>query len=237
MRLQKFMAQCGVASRRKSESIILEGNVKINGRIVTKLGTKIDPKKDTVCVNNQIIKIESKNVYIMLNKPKGYVTTLKDEKCRKIVTDLISNINERIYPVGRLDKDTTGLLLLTNDGDLTYVLTHPSKEIIKRYIARVEGVPNKSQLHQFRTGLKIDGQLTSPAKVNIIKQYKHRNEVLLDIRIHEGKNRQVRKMCQSIGHPVKRLKRISIEQLELGDLKVGDWRHLTLTEINYLKSL
>lgn len=235
MRLQKFMAKCGVASRRKSEELISQGLVKVNGKIVKELGTKIDPIKDLVRVEEKIIKLETNKIYIMLNKPIGYVTTLSDEKDRKVVTDLIDQVNERIYPVGRLDIDTTGLLLLTNDGDLTYKLTHPSSKVVKRYIAIVEGVPNRNELQRFRNGLIIDGKPTAPADIKISKRFD--DESILDIRIHEGRNRQVKKMCEAINHPVKKLKRISIGELELGGLDIGNWRYLNQDEIEYLKSL
>ena len=235
MRIQKFMAKCGVASRRKSEELIRQGLVEVNGQVITEPGLKIDPDKDLVKVNNKKIKLESKKVYIMLNKPLGYVTSLKDEKNRRVVTDLIDGVRERIYPVGRLDIDTTGLLLLTNDGYLTYRLTHPSNEVVKRYIAVVEGVPNKRELESFRQGLLIDGKKTAKAYIKILRSFE--DESILDIRIHEGRNRQVRKMCEAINHPVKKLKRVAIGELELGDLHVGNWRFLTEEEIAYLKSL
>ncbi len=235
MRLQKYMAKCGVASRRKSEEIILEGRVKVNGVIVKKLGTIIDPNKDVVEVDNKVINVEENKIYIMLNKPEGYVTTVRDKYSEKIVLDLIDGINERIYPVGRLDAETTGLLLMTNDGDLAYKITHPSYQIPKKYIALVEGIPNNKKLHKFRRGLKIDGRITAEAYIKILK--KHKNTSLLEISIHEGRNRQVRKMCQYIGHPVIKLKRVAIGELELGKLEVGKWRYLTSKEIKYLKTL
>lgn len=235
MRLQKFMARCGVASRRKSEELILKGKVKVNGKVVTKLGTTVDPERDVVMYKGEIIKKEAEKVYVLLNKPAGYVTTLQDEKGRRIVTDLIKGVKERIFPVGRLDKDTTGLLLLTNDGELTYKLTHPSNEIVKKYVAKVYGIPDRSKLERFRNGIYIDGSLTAKASIRIID--KSQNESRLEVGIHEGRNRQVRKMCQAIGHPVKELKRISIGQLELGNLALGSWRYLSESEINYLKSL
>ncbi|NLY85893.1 MAG: rRNA pseudouridine synthase [Tissierellia bacterium] len=235
MRLQKYIALCGVTSRRKAEKLILEGKVKVNDKVVRELGTVIDVDKDKVKVNDRLIKPERNKVYIMLNKPIGYVTTLKDEKNRRVVTDLIEGVKERIYPVGRLDADTTGLLLLTNDGDITYKLTHPSNEIPKRYIAIVEGVPNKLELESFRKGLKIDGRYTSRAKIKIVRKYE--NESILDITIHEGRNRQIKKMCEAINHPVKKLKRIAIGDLELGELGLGQWRYLEDEEIEYLKKL
>lgn len=235
MRLQKFMAKSGVASRRKSEDLILQGRVTVNKEKVTKLGRKINPYKDIVHVDNKAIDFEEEKIYIILNKPVGYITTLDDEKNRKIVTDLITDIEERIYPIGRLDRDTSGLLLLTNDGDLTYKLTHPSNMIMKRYIATVSGIPNEKKLNQFRNGIKIDGSLTSPAQIEISKVYNNRS--VLDISIYEGRNRQVRKMCNAIGHKVQLLERINIGELGLGNLSIGKWRNLTSEEVDYLKSL
>ena len=235
MRLQKYIALCGVTSRRKAEELILEGKVKVNNKVVNELGTVVDPDKDIVKVNDKRIQAEERKVYIMLNKPIGFVTTLKDEKDRRIVTDLIEGVRERIYPVGRLDADTTGLLILTNDGDLAYKITHPSKEILKRYIAIVEGVPNKWELEKFRRGLAIDGRMTAKAYIKIAKRYD--TESILDISIHEGRNRQVKKMCEAINHPVKKLKRIAIGELEIGGLDVGNWRYLEEDEIEYLKKL
>lgn len=235
MRLQKYIALCGVTSRRKAEELILEGKVKVNNKIIKELGTIVDPDKDIVKVNDKRIQVEGRKVYIMLNKPVGFVTTLKDEKDRRIVTDLIEGVKERIYPVGRLDADTTGLLILTNDGDLAYKLTHPSTEILKRYIAIVEGVPNKWELEKFRRGLMIDGRMTAEAHVKIAKRYD--TESILDISIHEGRNRQVKKMCEAINHPVKKLKRIAIGELEIGGLDIGNWRYLEDDEIEYLKKL
>ncbi len=235
MRLQKYIALCGVTSRRKAEELILNGKVKVNNKIVNELGVTIDPEKDIVKVNDKKIEMEKRKVYIILNKPIGFVTTLKDEKDRKIVTDLIEGVKERIYPVGRLDADTTGLLILTNDGDLAYKLTHPSNEVVKRYIAIVEGVPNKWELERFRKGLIINGRKTSEAFIKIAKRYE--NDSILEIAIHEGRNRQVKKMCEAINHPVKKLKRIAIGDLEIGGLDIGNWRFLEEDEIQYLKQI
>lgn len=235
MRLQKYMAVCGVASRRKSEEIIKEGRVKVNNKVVIEMGTKVDPKKDIVKVDDEVIREEKNMVYIMLNKPIGYVTTLKDEKGRKTVVDLIEDVEERIFPVGRLDADTTGLLLLTNDGDLTYKLTHPSNEVVKRYIAIVEGVPNRMELERFRNGIMLEGRRTAKASIKIAKNYE--DESILDISIHEGRNRQIKKMCELINHPVKKLKRVALGELELGGLNVGNWRYLNKEEMDYLSKL
>lgn len=235
MRLQKYISRCGITSRRKAEKLITDGRVKVDGNIVTELGTKIDKTKNKVQVDNKYIELEKNKVYILLNKPVGYVTTLRDEKDRKIVTDLIDGINERIYPVGRLDKNTSGLLLITNDGELTHKLTHPSFEVDKTYLALVEGIPNENKLEIFSKGLDIEDYVTAPAKIKILN--KNKNESVLEITIHEGRNRQVRKMCAAIGHPVKELQRISLGDLKLGNLQESKWRHLNNEEVDFLKKI
>lgn len=233
MRLQKYMALCGVASRRKSEEMILQNRVKVNGSIVNELGVKIDTDNDNIQVDNKIIKIEKQKVYVVLNKPVGYVTTMSDEFQRPKVIDLVSSVKQRIYPVGRLDYDTSGLLLLTNDGDLTYKLTHPKHEIIKTYIARINGKPSNQTLDRFRNGLAIDGYMTAKANIKVLKSYS--NSSLVEIKIHEGKNRQIRKMCEKINHPVIDLKRIAMGIIQLGNLEEGKWRYLSDRELKYLK--
>lgn len=235
MRLQKYMAKSGIASRRKSEKMIEEGLVKLNGKIVTEQGIDIDPDKDIVMVDDKIIRLEENKIYIMLNKPLGYVTTMDDEKNRKIIMDLIENVDERIYPIGRLDMDTSGLMLLTNDGKLTNKITHPRNQVVKKYIAIVNGTPNKLELTKFRKGLMIDGRRTSPAKIKIMKNYE--TESILEIEINEGRNRQIRKMCEAINHPIKKLKRVSIGEIQLGGLPVGEWRYLDEEEMKYIKSI
>ncbi len=232
MRLQKFMAKCGVASRRKSEEIILAGRVKVNGKTVHELGFKIEEGKDIVEVDGKRLESGENKVYIMLNKPVGYITTVSDEFGRKKVLDLLTEIKERVYPVGRLDYDTSGLLLLTNDGDLAYKTTHPKYEKDKKYIAKVSGIPSERELQEFRNGLRIEDYITSQAKVRIIDKIK--SDTILEIVIHEGKNRQVRKMCSKIGHPVIELKRVEIGSIKLGSLKNGEWRNLTQKEIDSL---
>ena len=229
------MAKCGVASRRKSEDLISRGLVDVNGKTIIEPGFIVDIDNDIVKVDGKTIKLEKSKVYIMLNKPIGYVTTLKDEKNRKVVIDLVEGVNERIYPIGRLDIDTSGLLILTNDGDLTQKLSHPRNEIVKRYIAVVEGVPNRNELQTIRNGINIDGKKTAPAIVKIAKRYE--NESILDIRIHEGRNRQVKKMCDAINHPVKKLKRVAIGEIEISGLDIGNWRYLNQEEIDYLNRL
>ncbi|AMJ42091.1 pseudouridine synthase [Anaerotignum propionicum] len=235
-RLQKFLAEAGVASRRKAEELIAAGKIKVNGKVVTELGTKIDPKKDEVLyLDKEVSKKEVELVYIMLHKPEGYVTTAKEQFGRPGVMDLVRDVKERIFPVGRLDYDTSGLLLLTNDGDLTYKLTHPKHDVDKTYIAKLYGTPDDMDLQKFRRGVVIDGKQTKPAKMQIIEKGERQSTV--EIIIHEGRNRQVRKMCEAIKHPVAQLKRVATGDLTMGDLPKGKYRHLTPKEVKYLKSL
>lgn len=235
VRLQKFLAEAGIASRRKAEELITEGKVQVNGKVVTELGTKVDDKTDMVVYNGNRISVEEKLVYIMLNKPEGYVCTVKDQFSRPTVLDLIKGVNERIFPVGRLDYDTSGMIILTNDGDLTYKLTHPKHNIEKVYMAKVFGRPDDNDINKFRHGVLIEGQKTEPARLEIIENVG--KMCLVKITITEGRNRQVRKMCEAIKHPVYSLQRVSTGTLNLGDLKKGSFRNLTEPEIKYLKSL
>lgn len=232
-RLQKYMARCGVASRRKCEEIISEGRVSVNGKLVKEI-IMVDEKTDVVRVDGKVIGLADKYVYIMLNKPVGIITSARDQFGRKTVTEII-NIKERVYPVGRLDYDTSGLLLLTNDGDITYKMTHPSHEIEKVYSARIKGIPTNEELERFKKGLRIEEYTTAPADIKLLSQYE--NSSLAQITIHEGRNRQVRKMCSAINHPVIELKRIRMGKIEIGDLKPGEWRNLTKAEIEYLKEI
>ncbi|KAB3524963.1 pseudouridine synthase [Alkaliphilus serpentinus] len=234
MRLQKYLAQCGVASRRKSEELIEAGKVKVNNRIVTEMGFKVDPDKDKISVEGKEVKPAEEMVYILLNKPTGYITTVSEQFQRKKVTDLI-NVPQRIFPVGRLDYDTSGLLLLTNDGDLTYRLTHPRFKVDKKYISKIKGIPTKEEIAAFKRGLQIEDYVTAPADFKIVKI--EGKEPLVEIKIHEGKNRQIRKMCDAIGHPVITLQRVSMGNITLGNLKIGEWRFLSQKEIKYLKKL
>lgn len=235
-RLQKFLAEAGIASRRKAEELITAGKIKVNGKVITELGTKIDPQKDEVLYQDKkVSKKEVEMVYIMLHKPEGYVTTAKEQFGRPGVMDLVRDVKERIFPVGRLDYDTSGLLLLTNDGDLTYKLTHPKHDVEKTYIAKVYGTPDDMDLQKFRRGVFIDGRRTKPAKIQILE--KGDRQSVVEIVIHEGRNRQVRKMCEAIKHPVAQLKRVATGELNMGDLPKGKYRRLTPKEVKYLKGL
>ena len=200
-RLQKYLAECGVASRRKCEELILQGKVKVNNQIVTELGVKVNPEKDIVKFEDKEVKPTSKMVYILLNKPIGYVTTADDQFGRDTVLDLVK-VKERIVPVGRLDMYTSGALILTNDGDFVYKVTHPKHEIEKTYTVTVKGIIKNEEVEQLRKGVKIDDYITKPAKVKILKTDIEKNISRLEIVIHEGKNRQVRKMCESVGRKV-----------------------------------
>lgn len=231
MRLQKYLAMCNVASRRAAEKIIEDGRVSVNGTVITELGTKVN-ENDVVCVDGKKVCAENKKVYIMLNKPKGYVTTVKDEHAEKTVMDLVTDIKERIYPVGRLDCDTSGLLFLTNDGSFTFGVTHPSQKLDKVYEAVVWGTVLHEEVQKLEHGIYIDGVKTAPAKVEVLSH--KANTSVVRITIHEGRNRQVRKMCEGIGHRVKELKRLSVGGIVLGNLPVGKWRHLNDAEINKL---
>jgi pseudouridine synthase len=199
------------------------------------MGIKIDTEKDIVCYKGKPVKPDNRKIYIMLNKPEGYVSTVKEQFNRPKVTDLIKSINVRLYPVGRLDYDSSGLIILTNDGDLTYNLTHPGHEVDKTYTALVKGVPDKDKIETLKTGTDIGGFITSPAEVSLLGIKGDKS--IIKITIHEGKYRQVRRMLSAVGHEVLKLKRISIGNLPLGDLKKGEWRFLTESEIQYLKSL
>lgn len=233
VRLQKFMADMGVASRRKSEDLIKAGKVKVNGH-VAQIGMKINPRKDLVTVGKQkITNVKNrKMIYIMLHKPRGYVTTVSDELGRKTVMDLLPDFGERIYPVGRLDKDSEGLLLLTNDGSFTNCMTHPSHEYAKVYRVTVRPAVNDLILKNLRDGVEIDGRMTSPCEVTVLVE--EENRVVLEFIIHEGRNRQIRKMCETQGLEVARLKRVSVGSLKLGMLKQGDYRELSEQEVKKL---
>ena len=237
-RLQKFLARSGVASRRKSEELIINGKIKVNGKIVIELGTKVDPEKDVIKYNEKEIKNESKKVYILLNKPIGYVTTVKDQFKRQTVLDLVKEINERIVPVGRLDMYTSGALLLSNDGEFINKVTHPKHEIEKTYNVTVVGIVNSNDVKELSEGVEIEVDeekyITKPAKVKILKIDEEKNLSRIQIVIHEGKNREIRKMCDSIGKKVLALHRAKIGNIDVKDLRLGKWRYLTNKEVNSL---
>lgn len=232
IRLQKYMAESGIASRRKSEELIAAGKVKVNGKVAS-IGDKVDPDKDKVEVAGQKVQKEAELKYIMLNKPRGFITTMSDEMNRKCVAELISDIPVRVYPVGRLDKDSEGLLLLTNDGEFANNMTHPSRHVPKTYRVTVRPAINEDILNNLMTGIMIDGKMTLPADVRVLSQ--EPNRVVLEIVICEGRNRQIRKMCEDQGLTVARLKRIAIGPVKLGMLKQGEWRELTPQELKSLK--
>ena len=229
------MASCGVASRRKSEELIFEGRVTVNGKTVEEPGLQIDPEKDEVRVGKKRISTPEKKVYIMLNKPVGCVSTCEDDRGRMTVLDCIKGVDARIYPVGRLDFTTEGMLLLTNDGELAYRLTHPKNEVNKRYLVIINSALSPEEVKKLERGVFIEGGKTAPAKIKVLKTQPDRTE--LTIIIHEGRNRQVRRMFDAIEKEVVFLKRISIGDLNLGELKKGEYRFLTDDEITYLKQL
>ena len=232
-RLQKYLANCGVASRRKCEEYIKQGKIKVNGGIVTELGTKINPEKDIIEFENKKIKQNSKSIYILLNKPIGYVTTADDQFGRDTVLDLVK-VRERIVPVGRLDMYTSGALILTNDGDFVYKVTHPKHEIEKTYTVTVKGIVQNSEVEQLRQGVKIEEYITKPAKVKILKTDTEKEISRLEITIHEGKNRQVRKMCEAVGRKVLALHRSKIGNIGVKDIELGKWRYLNSKEVEQL---
>ncbi len=231
IRLQKYLAQCNIASRRTCEKLILDGKVKVNGKVVTELGTKVT-STDVVEFDGQAVTEEKKKYYIMLNKPEGFVTTASDEKGRPTVIDLVDDIDARLYPVGRLDINTEGLLLLSNDGDFTLRVTHPKNNLNKVYRAVVSGIPNHFEIQKLERGVYVDGQKTAPAKAELISADK--TNALMQLTIHEGRNRQVRKMFEAIGYKVIYLKRVAIGNVVLGNLPLGKWRHLNPNEVKYL---
>ncbi len=235
VRLQKMLADCGVASRRKSEELIRAGSVKVNG-VVAQIGDKVNPYKDKVVVGGRRVTglAKPKYRYIMLNKPRGYVTTMSDERGRKCVAELVADIEERVYPVGRLDRDSEGMLLFTNDGNFANTVMHPKKDIYKVYRVTVRPTVTDEMIASFQNGMMLDGRKTAPAEVRVISRQEGR--VVLEILLREGRNRQIRRMCELLGLEVARLRRTSIGQVKLGMLKKGDWRDLTPEEVKKLMS-
>jgi pseudouridine synthase len=248
-RLQKILSQAGIASRRASERLMLDGRVTVNGETATALGTKADPSQDDIRVDGRRIQVAERRRYLLLNKPRGYVTTRSDPQHRPTILDLLGRVREYVYPVGRLDFDSEGLLILTNDGDLAAQLTHPRHAVPRVYEARVLGTPDAHDLQRLTRGMVIDGQRTQPADVRILHRQRSPmvrsrgrrptetkdSEVVLLITIHEGRNRQVRNMCDAIGHPVTHLKRVAIGPLRDSRLKPGQWRDLTAAEVDRLR--
>lgn len=230
-RLQKMMAECGVASRRKAEEMIAQGRVKVNGRLAS-IGDKVDPRKDLVTVDGERISADEDKWYIMLHKPRGYITTMSDEQNRKCVAELVSDIPARVYPVGRLDRDSEGLLIMTNDGNFANMISHPSGHIPKLYRVTVRPGVTEDMLTKMSVGMVIDGQKTAPCTVRVIGEEKGR--AVLEIVLNEGRNRQIRKMCEQLGLEVARLKRSSIGPVKLGMLQPGQYRELTSDEVRKL---
>ncbi len=233
MRLNKYIASAGLASRRKADEWIKQGKVKINGAVMDEPGYQV-VSGDAVEVQGSLIEPAKRQVYIMLNKPKGYITSVEDDKERPTVMDLLGDVDARLFPVGRLDYNTSGLLLLTNDGEFAYHLTHPKHQIEKTYRAKIAGVLSDQRIAKLRKGIDIGGFVTSPAKVSVIKQLER--SALVEIKIHEGKNRQIRKMFATVGNKVIELERVAIGDLHLGHLKEGHYRKLTRQEVEYLKN-
>ena len=236
MRLQKYMAMCGVAARRKCEEMIAAGRVTVNGRVITEMGTQVE-EQDEVLVDGVRITPEEEKRYVLYHKPAGEVTTVSDEKGRETVMDRLRDFPVRLYPVGRLDYDSEGLLLLTNDGELAQRLTHPSCEVDKTYLARVTGNPTGEELERLRRGVFMEGdeRRTYPADVRVVRDESLYSDVL--VTIHEGRNRQVRRMFDAVGHRVLLLRRVRFGPLELGALRRGEWRELTDAEIERLRAL
>jgi len=225
-----------MASRRAAEQLIVEGRVVVNGVVVTELGSKADPDTDDIRVDGRRVKIADRHRYILLNKPRGYVTTRSDPQRRPTIMDLVA-VREYVYPVGRLDFDSEGLILLTNDGDLAARLTHPRHGVARVYEARVLGTPDDRDLQRLARGIVIDGRRTAPAEIKLVPARRATKEAALQITLHEGRNRQVRRMCEAIGHPVMQLRRVAIGPIRDARLKPGEWRELTADEVRRLREL
>lgn len=234
IRLQKHLSVCGVASRRKAEELILSGKVKVNGHIAS-IGDKVDPKRDKVTVRGKAVVAVNEKVYIMLHKPRGFVTTMKDERDRKCVSDLVKDVGVKVFPVGRLDRNSEGLLIMTNDGEFSNKLTHPSSHVNKTYRVTVSGQVEEENLIEMREGIVLDGRKTMPCDVFIAERKADRT-VLIFI-IQEGRNRQIRRMCEAVGLKVLRLKRTEIAGVKLGMLPQGKWRPLNEKEMRHLTNV
>jgi 23S rRNA pseudouridine2605 synthase len=235
IRLQKVLSQAGVASRRAAEKLIADGRVTVNGKTILTMGVKVDPGKDEIRVDGRRIKGVSQPRYLLLYKPAGYVTTRSDPQRRRTVLDLLTGVREYVYPVGRLDYDTEGLLLLTNDGELAARLTHPRHGVARTYEARVAGMPDREAIERLRNGIPLDGHRTLPADVVLLNQGRRDRDGVLRLTIREGRNRQVRRMCEAVGHPVQHLKRTRFGTLADRRLKPGEWRELAPREVEALQ--
>ncbi len=235
IRLNKFLAQAGIASRREVDKMIAGGRIKVNGQVVQVLGCKIDDEKDRVEVDGRRVEKEEKLIYLMLNKPPGYLVTLKDNFQRPTIQQLLPSLRQRVFPVGRLDYDSSGLLLMMNDGELAHRLTHPSFKVPKAYLVKVMGSPDSSKISRLEKGIFLDGKKTAPAKIAQIRREPKKS--LYKIEIYEGRKREVKRMFQAIGHKVLHLQRTNFGGLKLGSLKQGKWRYLTRKEIDTLKKL
>lgn len=233
IRLQKFISQCGIASRRKAEELILNGSVKVNGKTAI-LGDKVMSEDKVFVKGKRIVLPKTKFRYIMLNKPRGFITTMNDERGRKCVAQLVENVGERVYPIGRLDKDSEGMLVFTNDGEFANKVMHPRNGVYKIYRVTVRPSVDEEQLVKLETGVELDGKKTAPAIVHVI--HKEQGRVVLEMILHEGKNREIRRMCEAVGLEVARLKRTQIGGVKMGMLKQGDWRDLTENEVKKLLS-
>ena len=231
IRLQKFISQCGIASRRKAEELILQGSVKINGKTAV-LGDKVNPSDKVFVKGKRIVMPKAKYRYIMLNKPRGFITTMNDERGRKCVAELVQDVGERVYPIGRLDKDSEGMLVFTNDGEFANKVMHPKNSVYKIYRVTVRPSIDEEQIVKLETGIMLDGKKTAPAIVHVI--HKEQGRVVLEMILHEGKNRAIRRMCEAVGLQVARLKRTQIGCVKMGMLKQGDWRDLTEQEVKKL---
>lgn len=234
-RLQKVLAAAGVGSRRKCEELIAEGRVSVNGKVVDRLGSRVDPNKAEIRVDGKLVTLPDRKYYILLNKPVGYTSTKFDPFAKKTILELVADVSANLHTVGRLDQDTEGLIILTNDGDLTYRLTHPSHEVGKTYVATVRGAVTEDELKRLREGIELEDGMTAPADARLLDVSADGRSSVVELTIHEGRKRQVRRMLMAVGHRVERLVRTKIDSLEAGDLPVGKWRHLTDEEVSRLR--
>lgn len=234
IRLQKHLSACGIASRRKAEELIASGKVRVNGKIAV-IGDKVDPKRDKISVRGKTVVSNDSKCYIMLNKPRGFITAMSDDRGRKTIADLTADVGVKVFPVGRLDRDSEGLLIMTNDGDITNILTHPSNHVNKTYRVTVKGEVSEDKLKKLCEGVIIEGRKTLPCDVFVVERKEDRT--VLNFIIHEGRNRQIRKMCAAVGLEVLRLKRIEIAGIKLGKLPAGSWRPLNQKELNRLENI